>query len=368
MSQHIEITGLEHNVPLAPLTTIGLGGAARFFLRAESLEQLRDALRLADQEKIPLHILGGGSNTLFADEGFPGLVVQVGLRGVDFQEKDGYTYVTVGSGEEWDAFVLRCIEEGLAGLECLSGVPGSVGATPVQNVGAYGQEVAETVTSVTALERESMALVEIPGAECAFGYRRSRFKGCDRGRYVLTAVTYRLQREGRPCIRYAELCRHVEENVDLAALPLGRPALEAVRRSVLALRKRKSMVVDPADPNSRSAGSFFLNPILSTAARQRLQERWQELGGTDPIPLFDTNEGTKISAAWLIERAGFCRGYRRGGAAVSANHTLALVNLGTTTRELLELAAEIQAGVEKKFGVRLEMEPEVVGGGDRATR
>ncbi len=361
MNQPIHITELKQDVPLAPLTTIGLGGAARFFLRAETVDQLRDTLRLADREKLPLHILGGGSNTLFADEGFPGLVVQVGLGGIDFQEKDGYTYVTVGSGENWDALVRRCVEEGLAGLECLSGIPGSVGATPVQNVGAYGQEVAETVTRVIALERDSLELVEIPGAECNFGYRRSRFKGQDRGRYVLTAVTYRLQRGGKPCTGYAELCRHVEQNFDLAALPSGRPALEAVRQSVLALRRRKSMVVDPADPNSRSVGSFFLNPILSTVDRQQLQERWEELGGTDPIPLFDTSEGTKVSAAWLIEHAGFHRGYRRGGAAVSANHTLALVNLGTTTREILELAAEIQAGVEDRFGLRLEMEPEVVG-------
>lgn len=351
---------LDHDVLLAGHTTIGLGGPARYFLRATTLEHLREALVWARAEKLPVHILGGGSNTIFADEGFPGLVLQVGLRGIDFREEEGSILATVAAGEPWDDFVATCVERGLGGLECLSGIPGSAGATPVQNVGAYGQEVGETIVGLTALDRENLEEIYFTGAECAFSYRRSRFKGADRGRYVITAVTYRLTPEGRPALRYPELRGCLERRGDIETLGCGQPALAAVRAAVLELRRAKSMLFDPADPHSRSVGSFFLNPILPPAQRAGLEQRWQALGGTEPVPFFDSIEGIKVPAAWLVERAGFGKGYRRGGVGVSARHCLALVNYGGTTRELLALAEEIREGVYARFGVLLEIEPDIV--------
>jgi UDP-N-acetylmuramate dehydrogenase len=355
-------SGLEHDVSLAPHTTLGLGGPARFFLGARSLEELTQALTWARRERIAVHVLGGGSNTIFADEGFPGLVLHVALRGISFREEGGHGYVTAAAGEPWDDLVRRCVEAGWAGLECLSGIPGSVGAAPVQNVGAYGQEVAETLHALSALLRDPLQETRFGGADCRFAYRQSRFKGADRGRYVITAVTFRLVPGGRPQVRYAELQRHLDEHMDLASLGDGRPALEAVREAVLALRRRKSMVVDAADPHSRSVGSFFLNPILAPEEVARLEERWLQGGGGEPVPRFSSPEGLKVPAAWLVERAGFTRGLRRGGAGVSAHHCLALVNYDGTARELLSLAREVQAGVRERFGVWLEMEPEIVGG------
>ena len=352
--------GLAYDIPLAPYTTLGLGGPARYFLAARTLEEVGQALAWARQERVAVHVLGGGSNTIFLDEGFPGLVLHVDLRGLSFREEEGGVYATAAAGEPWDGFVWACVEHGLAGLECLSGIPGSAGAAPVQNVGAYGQEVAETLHALTALDRGTVQEVRFGGADCHFAYRQSRFKGADRGRYVITAVTFRLAPEGRPQVRYAELRRCLEERMDLAVLGPGRPALEAVREAVLSLRRGKSMVVDPADPHSRSVGSFFLNPVLSPDDAQRLEERWLQGGGSEPLPRFPSPEGVKIPAAWLVERAGFPRGTRRGGAGISAHHCLALVNYGGTARELLALAREVQEGVQARFGVWLEMEPEVV--------
>ena len=232
-------------------------------------------------------------------------------------------------------------------------------------MGAYGQEVAETIVSLVALDRRTLQEVRLSGTECGFAYRRSRFKEEDRGRYVITSVTYRLAVEGRPALRYAELRRYLEERMDPAALESGRPALQAVREAVLALRRKKSMLVDPADPHSRSAGSFFLNPTLSPDRARRLEERWKALGEKEPLPLFPVPEGVRVPAAWLVEQAGFPRGYRRGGVGLSAHHALALVNYGGTAEELLALAEEIREAVYARFGLWLEVEPEVVRGGWR---
>lgn len=352
---------LERDVPLAGHTTIGLGGPARYFLRAASLAQLCQALSWARQEGLPLHILGGGSNTVFADEGFPGLVVQLALRGVEWREEGPWIEATVAAGESWDDFVRACVEQGLAGLECLSGIPGSAGATPLQNVGAYGQEVGQRIVRLSALDRESLQERTFRAEECAFAYRHSRFKGADRGRYVITAVTYRLEPEGRPTPAYGELQRCLQEQEGTAALGQGRPALEAVRRTVLEIRRHKSMLVEPSDPHSRSAGSFFLNPVLTPTQAGELEERWRAQGGSEPLPLFPSAEGIKVAAAWLVEQAGFRRGFRRGGVGLSAHHALALVNYGGTTRELLTLATEIQETVRRRFGLWLEIEPDIVG-------
>jgi UDP-N-acetylmuramate dehydrogenase len=240
----------------------------------------------------------------------------------------------------------------LAGIECLSGIPGLVGATPIQNVGAYGQEVRDTIVEVRGLDRQSLESVVWANEACAFAYRQSRFKGVDKDRYLITQVVYRLESEGAPQIRYPELRRQLEGR----ELGRGRAALEAVREGVLQLRRSKSMVLDPQDPDARSVGSFFLNPVLSEAAFQALKAR---LGERQP-PSFSTAEGIKVPAAWLVEQAGFPKGFRRGGAGISTKHTLALVNCGGTTRQVLELAEEIRGQVRARFGIVLELEPVVV--------
>jgi UDP-N-acetylmuramate dehydrogenase len=351
---------IQSDVPLAPYTTIGLGGVSRCFTACRTVEQVREALRYVREEALPLQVLGGGSNIIFADEGFPGLVLKVELPGLAFREEGDWVEVTAGAGLDWDEFVQACIERDLAGLECLSGIPGSVGATPIQNVGAYGQEVSDTLVSLQALDRHSLEVAEFSGEQCRFAYRQSRFKQEDRDAYVILEVTFRLRPFGRPTLHYPELERYVREQVSLDALERGRPALEGVRQAVLSLRRKKSMLVNPNDADARSVGSFFLNPILSPAGFQRLQRLWEERGGETPIPTFPAKEGIKVPAAWLVERAGFSKGYRRGGAGISSKHALALINCGGTTRELLDLAAEIQFGVQACFGLYLEIEPVVV--------
>ncbi len=357
------MTGPEEHVPLAPHTTLGLGGPARWFWAVTSGQMLIEALRWARDAAVPLSVLGGGSNVIVPDEGVDGLVVQVALPGVSIESAaaDGTVLVRAGAGESWDALVSAVVAAGLQGLECLSGIPGYAGATPIQNVGAYGQEVADTITTVEAIDRATLAPVGFAAAECSFGYRASRFKAADRDRFIVTEVTFRLQVQAPPALRYPELRRAVEALPDYSSLAPA-DALGAVRAAVLALRRRKSMVVDAADPNSRSVGSFFMNPVLDDAAVERLRRRWTASGGSGDIPVFPAAGGwTKVSAAWLVEQAGFPRGTRRGGVGVSPNHALALVNLGGTSAELLALALEIRTAVETRFGVALEREPVVLG-------
>jgi len=348
---------IQEDVLLAPYTTIGLGGRARYFATCGSIDAIRDCLTWADEKDLPVQVLGGGSNVLFPDAGFPGLVLKIDLQGLDFADDDEWVRVIAAAGEDWDGFVQTCIDRDLAGLECLSGIPGLVGAAPIQNVGAYGQEVEDTITGVRALDRRTLETVEFPSAECRFAYRQSRFKTADRDRYIIVEATYRLHPRRRPELRYPELRQYVEEQLDLDSLESGRPVLSAVRQAVLHLRRRKSMVVDPQDPNARSVGSFFLNPVLTKEEFAVLEER---IGDPSSIPAFATPEGIKVPAAWLVEQAGFHRGHRRGNAGISARHALALINCGGTTREILELAAEIQQQVRGKFGILLQREPVVV--------
>jgi UDP-N-acetylmuramate dehydrogenase len=318
-------------VELAELTTLRLGGPAGSFVEARTEDELIDAARDAAL------IVSGGSNVVVADEGVPGLVVRIATRGI---ERDG-PRLTVAAGEDWDALVARCVADGLQGFECLSGIPGSVGATPIQNVGAYGQEVAETVESVRVLDRRTGRIEDMSPAECGFVYRGSVFKYHDRR--VVLSVTFRLREIAiSGPLRYAELARALD-------VPIGGTAsLGAVRAAVLALRRRKGMVIDPADPDSVSAGSFFTNPVLETAP--------------DGAPAWPEPDGrVKTSAAWLIERAGFHRGYGNGRVGISAKHTLALVNRGGgTTAELLALAREIAGGVRERFRIDLHPEPVLV--------
>jgi UDP-N-acetylmuramate dehydrogenase len=326
--------------PLAAHTTLRLGGPAREIVEARSEEALVAAMREAEP---PLLVLAGGSNVVVADEGFPGTVVRVATRGI---ERDGER-VVVQAGEPWDPLVEACVGEGLQGFECLSGIPGSAGATPIQNVGAYGQDVSETVEWVRAYDRAADAVVTMGAAECGFEYRRSVFK--HRDRWVVLAVAYRLREspESGP-IRYAELARALDVPVG------GRAPLADVRAAVLALRRRKGMVIDPADPDSVSAGSFFTNPILEPDAFAALPAG---------APAFPEPDGRiKTSAAWLIEHAGFGRGHGAGNVGISSKHTLALVNRGgASTAELLALARRIATGVAEAFGVALQPEQVFVG-------
>src|SRR3989441_18644 len=345
-------------VPLAPFTTLGLGGPARYFHACATAAELREALTLAGQRRLRVQIIGGGSNLVVADAGFPGAVLKVAIGGVALRDTAQGVEVTAGAGVEWDALVRQAVERGWTGIECLAGIPGTVGATPIQNVGAYGQEIADTLVSVRCLERDRLTEVVFTRDQCEFAYRNSRFKGRDRDGYVVLEVTLRLQRDTLPQVRYAELLQAVRRTGELERLE-PTDAVSVVRNAVLALRRRKSMVLDPADPNTRSAGSFFTNPVLSAAAFADLAQRWKE------IPSFPADGGVKVPAAWLVEHAGFPKGYRSGGgggggAGISTRHALALVNRGGTSADLLALAEEVRAGVEKQFGIRLAYEPEVV--------
>jgi UDP-N-acetylmuramate dehydrogenase len=339
---------------LSELTTLRLGGPARALVEARDEDELLAAVR---GEAGPLLLVAGGSNLVVADDGFPGTVVRVLTAGVAARERDGRVELTVQAGEEWEPFVARCVAGGLGGVESLSGIPGSIGATPIQNVGAYGQEVAETVVSVRVLDRERDVVEEMPAAECGFAYRSSAFKRTP-GRWVVLAVTFALERrELSAPLAYAELARR------LAVQPGEGAPVADVREAVLGLRRGKGMVLDPADPDSVSAGSFFTNPILEAHAFAALEQRAAEHGRPPRFP--EPDGRVKTSAAWLIERAGFERGQGDpSGIAISSKHTLALTNRGAgTTAELLALAREIAGGVRDRFGVQLEPEPTLVGVG-----
>jgi UDP-N-acetylmuramate dehydrogenase len=326
----------QDHVPLGPLTTLGIGGASRRFVRVASEAELREALATTE----PVFILGGGSNLVVSDAGWDGLAIQLANDHIDVRGEQ----ITAGAGAVWDDLVARAVDAGLAGVECLSGIPGLVGAVPMQNVGAYGQEVADTITHVRLYDRERGEFVTMVGSACGFGYRTSRFRAS--ARWIVVEVTFQLSRVAKPP-QYAELSRALAAGASLAD----------VRRMVITLRRGKGMVVDPADPDSRSAGSFFTNPIVPADDVAEILE----LTGPE-LPRWPQSDGqTKLSAAWLIERAGFPKGTTRGSVGISKKHALALVNLGgATATELLALASEIAAGVHARFGVILEREPILV--------
>ncbi|MEE3215153.1 MAG: UDP-N-acetylmuramate dehydrogenase, partial [Pseudomonadota bacterium] len=297
----------QEHIELAPCTTLELGGEARYLARCRSDDDICHALRWARDRDLPVHVLGGGSNTVFADAGYCGLVLKIESVGVSFHEDGGDTIVTGAAGEDWDGFVRQCIDRDLSGIECLSGIPGLVGATPMQNVGAYGQEVAESVVGVRAIERETFSPRQFSGEDCRFRYRDSRFKSEDRDQFVITEVVYRLTRNQRPVIRYSQLAQAlVDSQVDLEVLNPGRETSVAVREEVIALRRRKSMVFDESDVNSRSAGSFFQNPVLDAEQIDVVRAAVRDRGGdAQDMPLYAAAGCWKIAAAWLVEQAGF---------------------------------------------------------------
>ena len=333
---------LEENVPLAPFTTIGIGGPARFFVRATNVDEVCEALDWACANDHRVFVLGGGSNLVIPDNGFDGLVLHVDLRGIVVESENEYAMVNVAAGEPWDVFVAMAVDRGWAGIECLSGIPGSTGATPIQNVGAYGQEVSETIARVEALDRTTGRTKWLTNQECGFGYRSSLFKNIERERYIVLSVTFRLRRGGAATVKYPELQRHIDEQ------GIALTDLRGVRASVIAIRKRKGMVIDPADPDTRSDGSFFMNPIVPDFA---------PFAHLD-VPHFPAGDGVKLSAAWLIEHAGFHKGYVHGKVGLSTKHTLAVINRGGgTAAEVTELMKMIQDGVREKFGVEIHPEP-----------
>jgi UDP-N-acetylmuramate dehydrogenase len=341
---------IRENVPLAPLTTIGIGGPARFFLRAEHVDELREGLAWARERGHEVFILGGGSNLLIADAGFGGLVIQIDIRGITVESEDEFAMVKVGAGEPWDPFVAHAVANRWAGIECLSGIPGSTGATPIQNVGAYGQDVSETIARVETLDRTSDRVIWFTNWDCRFGYRSSLFKNYERERYVVLSVTFRLRIGGKAAIKYPELQRYVGER------GIAADDLPGVRAAVIAIRKRKGMVIDPTDPDTKSDGSFFMNPVVSPAEYERFAAIAPE------APHFPSGDEVKLSAAWLIERAGFHKGYVHGNVGLSSKHTLAVINRGGgTAAEVVELVRMIQDGVRAKFGIEIHPEPNFIG-------
>ncbi len=334
---------------------MGVGGPARWFAEARSESDLPHALEFAAARSLPCFVLGGGSNLVVPDRGFDGLVLRIALRGLDSAPAPAAMHYSVAAGEPWDPFVARTVADGFAGMECLSGIPGTVGGTPVQNVGAYGQEVSETVQAVRALDRSTGKFVEFSKHDCGFAYRRSRFNREDRGKYIITRVDYRLSSESQPLIRYHDLKRYFQHE--------PAPALERVRQAVLEIRDAKGMLIVPGPNEIHSAGSFFKNPVVSEEQARHVES---VASPPDTMPRFPAGSdaapaSVKLSAAWLIEQSGFHKGYALGRAGISSRHTLALVNLGgATAAELFALRDQIAAGVQSRFAVALEMEPEIL--------
>lgn len=343
---------MRFDVPLGPLTTLGVGGPGWAMAEAARADRAWALVDWAQQRGRPVSVLGGGSNLLVSDAGYDGLLLQLTDQGVRFESDGAHVRVTAGAGVSWDGLVAECVKRNLAGIECLSGIPGQVGAAPIQNIGAYGQELGDTLVSVQALDRHTGRLEAIDKAACDLSYRHSRFKR-HRDQHIVTQVTLRLVTDGRPELRYPELLR---------SIPDGASDLGAVREAVLKLRRGKSMVLDPQDPNTRSAGSFFTNPIVPPDVARAVQTAAGKAGQPAPPAFVLSADEVKLSAAWLIEHAGFSKGYKLGAAGLSANHCLALINRGgATAADLLALALEIRAGVQQAFSVTLVPEPVFLG-------
>jgi UDP-N-acetylmuramate dehydrogenase len=346
---------IREHVALAPFTTLGVGGPARYFAEARSEAEVMEAVELARSRKLTLFVLGGGSNLVVADAGFPGLVLKVGTAGVSHvSSSDRGVIFEAGAGENWDTLVARTVEENCAGLECLSGIPGTVGGTPVQNVGAYGQEVSQTLREVTVLDLQTLQVRTLSNAECGFIYRSSIFNTSERDRYIILKVAFELRKSGKPTLRYADLQTVFVQHS-------GDPSLAEVRAAVREIRHRKAMLIVPGDEDARSAGSFFKNPVVTQSVFEELSARLKSRGSQ--LPSYPAADGfRKLSAAWLVEQAGFAKGYTKGQAGISRRHALAIVNRGgATTADIIALKDEIQTTVTAEFGIELQAEPVFVG-------
>jgi len=344
---------VQENVALAPLTTFKVGGPARYLVEAASNAEVAEAVQWARAKGLPLFVLGGGSNLVISDAGWPGVVLKVAIAGIDERTEDGKSLFDVGAGVEWDKFVARAVARNCSGIECLSGIPGSVGGTPVQNVGAYGQEVAEHIASVLALDVKDGQIRELRNPACGFSYRTSIFNTSERGRYIILRVTYSLEPGGAPRVHYADLKRYFA----------GReaPTLAETRDAVRRIRAGKGMLITPGDEDCRSAGSFFKNPVLSSGQFEDLAARAKAKNLQIPsYPALDAQK--KVSAAWLVEHSGFSKGFGFGRVGISRKHALAIVNRGEATAdEVVAFKEQIQQRVEDIWGIRLEPEPVFVG-------
>ena len=342
------------NVPLAPLTTLQVGGPARYFIEAKTISEVSSAVELARSQALPLFVLGGGSNLLISDAGWPGLVLKIAIAGIDEEHNDQKTVFEVGAGEVWDSFVAHAVAHNCAGIECLSGIPGSVGGTPVQNVGAYGQEVADTIESVCVFDLKDNQVRELCAEACAFSYRSSLFNTTGRGRYIILRVSFGLIPEGPALVEYADVKRYFAG----WSLP---PTMAEVREAIKQIRAQKGMLISAGNADSRSAGSFFRNPVLSEEQFQDVTRR--ALSRHLRIPNFPALEVQhKISAAWLVEHSGFSRGYSVGNVGISRKHALAIINRGSATAaEIVSLKDHIRQRVEEIWGIHLEPEPVFVG-------
>ncbi len=346
---------IRENVPLAPFTTLGVGGPARFFAEVSTEAAVLEAVAFAHSRQLPLFVLGGGSNLLVADAGFAGLVVKIADAGVShFTPPDGGEVFIAGAGCDWDSFVAQTVEANCAGLECLSGIPGTAGGTPVQNVGAYGQDVSETIKEVHALDLASLRVVTLSNAECKFAYRSSIFNTTERGRYIVLQVAFTLRPNGAPNIRYADLEKYFAERSD-------EPTLKEVGDAVREIRHRKGMLIVSGEDDAHSAGSFFKNPVVPQELFEELAARLASQKLT--LISYPAADGArKIPAAWLVEHVGFTKGYTKGRAGISSKHALAIVNRGgATAAEILALKDEIQARVWDKLGIQLQPEPVFIG-------
>jgi len=338
-------------VALQSFSTIGVGGPARWFISVERMEEIAAAQRWADEHRAPIFILGGGSNLVIADEGFKGLVIHIAMFGIDQTPRSADTLVAAAAAESWDRLVELTVTNGLAGLECLSGIPGTVGGTPIQNVGAYGQEVSQTIDRVIVYDMVERRTRSLASGDCGFSYRMSRFKAADAGRFVVCGVAFRL-RQGPPTTTYADVGAYLTRH------NISAPTLADVRRAVLEVRRSKGMVLDTADPDTRSVGSFFMNPVIAVDVRDRIAAATGE-----SVPGFASGAShVKIPAAWLIERAGFHKGHGAGAVGISTKHPLAIVNRGgATARDIVRFATMVKRTVVDRFGVWLRPEPVFVG-------
>ena len=351
MADILASVNIQENVPLAPLTTLQVGGPARYFVEARSEDEVGQAVAYAGEKQLRLFVLGGGSNLVVADSGWPGLVLKVAIKQISMRPRAKDVFFIVGAGEDWDSFVARTVHANCAGIECLSGIPGTVGGTPIQNVGAYGQEVKDVIHTVTVFDLSSGETRNVDNAAAGFGYRTSIFNTIERGRYIVLHVMFALTRGGEPHIEYADLKKHF-------AGRNSRPTLAETRDAVLAIRLSKAMLIVPGDDDCRSAGSFFKNPIVTSDEYEQLCSRAGSV-----IPSFLAQDGNrKIAAAWLVENAGFHKGFLRGPVGISRKHALAIVNRGgARATDIVALKNDIQKVVEQRFGVRLQPEPVFVG-------
>ncbi len=342
---------IRENVSLAPLTTLGVGGPARYFAEAHSEAEVMEAVEFARMKDLPLFVLGGGSNLVVADSGFDGLVLKVGMA--DVSASDDGVFVA-DAGCDWDTLVAQTVEAECAGLECLSGIPGTVGGTPVQNVGAYGQDVSQTITEVRVLDLQSLHAETMSNADCGFSYRTSIFNTKERGRYVILRVSFQLRPGGKPSLTYPDLQQFLSGRSESATLA-------DVRAAVREIRHRKAMLIVPGDEDARSAGSFFKNPVVAQRFFGELSARLAERGLR--LPSYPATDGfRKLPAGWLVEHAGFAKGYVKEAAGISRRHALAIINRGgATAADIIALKDEIQAGVLREFGIELQAEPMFLG-------